>query len=1063
MEITVRKLIKNIFDSWVRVSLWLFLSISAIVLISDIYFSSGVFTSIRQFTQTKVDHIIGRFLILAYFSHLPARAYAFVRRHIPGFWFFCAIFLALVCLIFYRNRRCLCGFIGWLFRQISIVFVISASIFFLCASFFFREDRWGVLMFIIAVGLTSGILLVLFQNGVLLKRLSVHIRRYILCGVSLFLNLKNGWTILTEGLCRKLKRILVEYQPTPLYLSDRALGENGEEYEDELGFTDDAKRFAEDVLNNGSSDPMVFGLDAPWGSGKSSYLTLCKDLAWNKKRNLVVVHFKPILYDLKRLDLFDVFSGELLASLREAGVPAFFLARHLRALGELIDGVSHGMIWKVISFFLGSFSLSSTRLIESIEKDIQGSGKKLIVIVDDLDRLYLEDVKEMLGIVRNVFHVKNMTFVLCYDSESVNTFEFQKKTVHIYSYQDGDAAKKGGINRYSHESHEPNNQAINAYFEKIVQVKKTLIPNRTQLEAYFIKQVGERGDAFREGIEYIFSHVRFPSYSALIGDIRKIKRIVNFVKASGLLDADYDNIDIAPKYLLQFVILYINFPHVFRKIYIEETDGASGFFSLVPTENGSQSFPFTNSDKLKEYLEIIGDSERFIIEELFCIKDIKDDYERNQQESVYASEEFQRISPMFNGGLHHRKNLEGYLQLIVERRLRPFWEYDNFHLNKVGELGQKSVKDVFNETPEYGVEHGEFPREKFFSNFGSVKGDFGIVDKVIQYILNNRQCYSLVNKFLSTYDGLRDNLVYQILYLLNQRGWPGDPADNGNDANISVIADRIFGLGDYFDKGIFDKILDESKGILGLHDGLYFLSGCRGSGNEGTFNVRSALMLHGGKDGKEGSIRELSQKLFLRFKERYISPKRNLVQDIESLSEKELLGDFSEFITKEFRDKGQDIDAELAKIRDSLIGHIIGQLASQKADALGRYDEAGANDGNGIAKSMRSYIFDACFDVDTDTENARRFVNYMLASLSHSYERKGHEFIPKLSDFQSWLGDVELEAYWRKNHEKIKKYCRSLSLETQVFTYNYVANYRDDLEDLFVELDKLLTSTEESI
>ena len=59
-------------------------------------------------------------------------------------------------------------------------------------------------------------------------------------------------------------------------------------------------------------------------------------------------------------------------------------------------------------------------------------------------------------------------------------------------------------------------------------------------------------------------------------------------------------------------------------------------------------------------------------------------------------------------------------------------------------------------------------------------------------------------------------------------------------------------------------------------------------------------------------------------------------------------------------------------------------------------------------------------DVDADVKNAQRFVNYMLASLSHNYGRKGYEFIPKLEDYQSWLGIDELQGYWKINHEKIK-------------------------------------------
>ena len=61
---------------------------------------------------------------------------------------------------------------------------------------------------------------------------------------------------------------------------------------DELGFRDDAIRFATDVLNDGSDNPIV--LDSmPHGSGKSNYLNLCKKLVWEKEKGSIVFEFKP--------------------------------------------------------------------------------------------------------------------------------------------------------------------------------------------------------------------------------------------------------------------------------------------------------------------------------------------------------------------------------------------------------------------------------------------------------------------------------------------------------------------------------------------------------------------------------------------------------------------------------------------------------------------------------------------------------------------------------------------------------------------------------------------------
>jgi hypothetical protein len=1045
----LKKEIRKILDSASRVVFLLSLSLLFIFLISDIFLASGGIDGLRYALgrNQNIQKLIQWLPFSEYIKLLPDHARILIEYFKGNFLIAGAIGCALMAYQNFLIIRFIYRFFCWAFRRVVPVFIFCSSVFFFYAAFFSRENMGAVMVYIFWVGLGLGVCLIALRNGVLARKIIDSVFRNIIIirsWLGIFWDKACAWLNVVQ---KRLGLFLGEYDSKSIFLNDRALGENGEDPEDELGLTEDAERFARDVLNNGSSDPMVFGLDAPWGSGKSSYLSLCRNLVWDKERNVVVVHFKPILYDFKRQDLFGVFSGEVLASLRYAGVPAFFLARHLRALGKIIDGASVGFWGGLVSSFFGLFSVSSSSLIESIRSDIRRSGKKLIVIVDDLDRLYIEDVKEMLGIVRNVFHVENMTFVLCYDSESVNSFEFQKKTVHTESY----LKESKDIPSYSRESHDPDNQAINAYFEKIVQVKKTLILNREQLKEYCKKQIGEMGIAFREGIDDIFSSEKFPSYHSMVGDIRKIKRVVNFLRVAGLLGVDYQNRDIAPKYILKFVLLYVNFPHIFRKIYIEETGGACGFFSVIHDgASGNGDINFKNSELLKDFLASVGRTERFILKELFEIQNGLGTFGKSKQKEILESKDFQRTSPMFNGGMFLRKNLEDYLRLILERRLLPLEAYENFHISMVRQLDTEEPGHIFSKTQQYSAENGESPRDQFFAQARHVVG-FSRARKIIDYILGDLHQYSLVNDFSGIYNGLRDDLVYEIIFLLNRNGWDGDSYEN-TDENVRVIANRILGEEEYVNRGIFDALLDSTRGVLGLEDALRFLSGCRGSGGDSTYNVRRAFDLY----GKDRAIREISQRFFSEFEKRYINVNENLIEEIEGLSQESLLGDFEDFIRKEFEGKGQNIADEIAKIRSSLTGHIIGQLSSQKSDALGQYDEKGLGDANGISQNMRKYIFGTCFDVVANAKNSQRFVDYMLASLSHNYATKGYEFIPKLKDYQSWLGESELRDYWKKNHEKIKSHCRGLSGNTQVFTYNYVAKYQDDLEDLFRELDKML-------
>lgn len=855
---------------------------------------------------------------------------------------------------------------------------------------------------------------------------------------------------------KKIKTKKIQKAGRAIFLDDREICDSGK---DELGFREDAMRFAEDVLNGNSSNPIVFGLDAPWGSGKSSYLNICEKEVWEKQDNLIVFRFRPIIYSTKKQDLFAIFIEEFVKILKPyvEQDKVNSLKVHLRRYSRIVQGLKvnfFGLNIELRNIFLQS----SEKTLKQIENDIQAIGEKIIIIVDDLDRLYLEDVKAMLNIVRNILYIPNITFILCYDTDSINAFDTSHKTVHTYS----DVDQK---QNYSRAEHEMNNQKINAYFEKIVQVKKTLIPDREMLLKYFRKELknicnkeDENLQKFLDGIAYFFLPENYPNYQELLGDVRKIKRVVNFLRASNLVNIDYNERDLDPKAILKLVLLYINYPHVFRKVYNSETGGSSGFFSLERNEDYTQNsdkLPYKNSDRFLNYLKMVKDGERFILKDLFFLQVEQNRWEANKLKEEMESFEFQKVSPMFNGGTFMRKNLEDYLQIIVERKLLERWRYDNFHLNRVAELKEKSVEDIFSQTPEYNAINGEPSRDQFFINARTSNIDFESATKVIDYIVKNVQNYSLVNEFSEIYNGLRDDLVYELIFLLNRRGWKDKEGSSyqNTDEYISLIAKRIFGEDDYRGKGIFNAFIGTERGILGILDASRFLSACDRSGSSDNWNLYRSLDNYG-KGKESNSKRILGQKLFAVFKNEYINKNLNFLEKIEQLSEDELLGDFKDYIMKEFERKKASLNNEISKIKSSVAGHILYQFG-RNGDAIGMLNTEGNDDNGKISEEMQQYLFNACFNVEKNVANCRYFINYLLASFSWTHEMRGTEYRPLIAEFKKAFDNELLANYWLNNSEKIKTYCKTLPQDTKIFTYNYVANYNDDLETLFNELDKL--------
>ena len=69
-----------------------------------------------------------------------------------------------------------------------------------------------------------------------------------------------------------------------------------EQNDDLLGYGKQAKSFAEAVLGSGAQPGLIFGVDGPWGIGKTGFINLAQR-HWNEEANKVIVcRFEPLRY-----------------------------------------------------------------------------------------------------------------------------------------------------------------------------------------------------------------------------------------------------------------------------------------------------------------------------------------------------------------------------------------------------------------------------------------------------------------------------------------------------------------------------------------------------------------------------------------------------------------------------------------------------------------------------------------------------------------------------------------------------------------------------------------------
>ena len=122
----------------------------------------------------------------------------------------------------------------------------------------------------------------------------------------------------------------------------------------------------------------------------------------------------------------------------------------------------------------------------------------------------------------------------------------------------------------------------------------------------------------------------------------------------------------------------------------------------------------------------------------------------------------------------------------------------------------------------------------------------------------------------------------------------------------------------------------------------------------------------------------------------------------------------------------------------------------------GLYDENGSGDSGGIAKRMNEYVFEICFNPESQDGNIFYFLDHCLSHLSSGFFSGGNEdgYLATRQGLPGSFDPREMGKFWRRHREFILQQEPKKS-DRRVITMNYIASYRDDLDKVFTVLDQL--------
>ena len=820
--------------------------------------------------------------------------------------------------------------------------------------------------------------------------------------------------------------------------------EVGDKKDDLLASDGQAKSFADTVLASGAHPGLVFGVDGPWGVGKTSFVNLAERYWERASDKVIVCRFEPLRYATEP-DLADRLIREVTATIQSKVFAPEFRPAASR-YSRLIKGKAD------VSFLGFRLSLEPTQetvdeLLDDIDEVLRRIDRRVIIVIDDLDRLDAKTINNVFFATRRTFRLSQATYVLCYDTE-----------VLADSKEEGSRARE--------------------FLEKFVTAKLSLFVDSSSLRDYLrsdwastASQLGsvpsdtmvKLGAVLNELADILDGQLA-AQYLPLVGNMRKVKRLVNALLLMQIEKTNLGRTDFHKRDLINLVLLHLHYPGVFRLIYAEETEGRSGSFSVY-----REARMYKNSEALSQLVNNQKESAAFLLQQLFDVHTL------DLGESTHIAEEILRTRACFNTG--KIRNLESYLKFIVRFATPEPQETFVLYQDAVERVRKgASIASVL-KSSDFELKGKEYAHDQFWSLLVNQSSDLNmdVADDAIEMIVEYLPIYST---FKNEDLGLRQRSIYSLLRLLDQAGWgrtSGRRLPNSAE-NVVEIAWRIFGEGTYSGRGILEKLVSPERAVLGWNDLMLFRLQCSADRRGQLHNLHTALIVHQDKAAETTGfvsklallgMRRLSQTAFALFKRTYIDRGHNFLDAMNEAPVGAFLGtalvQFQEQASQDPQLEQDDaaIARRVASARYGVQSFVIYQLSNSlppdgSGVGCGYYDEEGVQDSGGIAKLMNDYMFGTCFNPNIHKNNALLFLDYCLSHLSNSFFSGGDEegYFATKTGLAGGLDPTQMGRYWRHHQEEIRGLALQ-NLQRCIFTSNYAASYRVDLDGVFTVLDEL--------
>lgn len=214
--------------------------------------------------------------------------------------------------------------------------------------------------------------------------------------------------------------------------------------DDLFGHAPFAKVLADSISGYPGSDGLVLALYGPWGSGKSTVLGYVGHYIDQlpEKNRPIVVPFNPWWFSGQE-NLARAFLGQLQAVLpgRNKNFKKLgdLLGDFAEGVGGLVDlsgitGGAGGKFGKLIGMLTKRKPRDVPALKSEISKILRDAKKRVVVVIDDIDRLTPDETRQLFTVIKALADFPNVIYLLAFDRDVAARAIEQQNGLHGERY-----------------------------------------------------------------------------------------------------------------------------------------------------------------------------------------------------------------------------------------------------------------------------------------------------------------------------------------------------------------------------------------------------------------------------------------------------------------------------------------------------------------------------------------------------------------------------------------------------------------------------------------------------